>query len=266
MPVEIQRQVSINMGGKARWAVRPNLLIEVDGRDFVKMPPSDLSFVRLVVEPLDIDCTAKGGPLSNSPGIKELLQLRNSKQAEDLLAAQPGQSARALFGDADAEPAPAPKRARRSVAQMRQMREEPKAIAVEVPGVAGGPPLSIDMIRPVHSQDDLCVPLEEGILEHLIVFLREAGITADMLVSKRRYKDGGVDAPKGIWRDGGKGYVVKVPVDTEASEGEPSKKYKRVKTFDEAVAFLHSQQSDEMPPVPLQNGDEKSSDDSVSPE
>lgn len=232
MPAEIHRHISISLGGKAHWLVKPNYVEKLDNQEFVKVHASDPSFVKLVIEGLPDIKPPRNASLSNSDGIKQLVKLRNTKQAAELQEVHPAPSC-GLFGDVPEE---APKkRARRSTAQIKELRQDPGVLAIEVPGVDDRPSMSIPVVRPVRPQDDLRVPLDSEVLEHIVLFIRNAGITEDMLMSKRAYKGAGEDTPKGVWKTP-IGFTVKLP--KAEHDDLQAKRFRRVKTVDDAVAVL----------------------------
>lgn len=226
------------MGGKVEWLVASNYLPVFEGEAFLKLPPSCKPFVRLVCEgQLEEDNIPKTASLSGCSGMNELMELRNTKQCEELSSHnKPGCS---LFdGEEQGSPPKGKGRPRRTRQQIKEARENPGILTVEVPGCDGREPMAIRMVRPVNARDDLCIPLDANVIEHIVLFIRDAGITKDALESRRAYKAAGPDAPKGIWcASQWNGYIVKLP---NASDGP---KYKRCKTIE--AALQHASPYDE---------------------
>lgn len=234
MMAVIHRQASVSMGGKVEWKIAAKNIRIVDGTEFVKLAAHDASFVRFVCEGAVSDIP-KNATLSHSPGFQQLKDLRNQKQAEELQSSPAQEPKRALFED---EAPPATKRYKRSSVELQELRSSPCVITIDVPGVGGGPPLSIQVLRPVHPCQDIVIKFDPQTIQHIVLFIRESGITTDTVSSKRHYKAD--DAPQGVWRSGkARGFVVKVPV---ADADAPDKPYrlKRVKTMDHALKLLNA--------------------------
>ena len=85
-----------------------------------------------------------------------------------------------------------------------------------MPGADGRPPLDISTVKPAHPCDDFYVPLDSDSIDHIVMFMREAGIESDSLVSKRQY--GGVGREKGVWLNGNGVLVKNVAGDAESSD------------------------------------------------
>lgn len=236
MPVTIEHHVAVRMGGKAEWKVRQSNLLDIQGETFIKLPASEWGFVKLVCEKLVEGQLPKNASLSQCQGMRELFELRNAKQCEDLTPEPPSCT---LF-EASEQAQPNKRRPKRTLRELREAREAPGILTVEVPGCAGSEPMAVQMVRPVHPRDDLCVLLDAAVIERIVLYIRHAGITRDALASKRSYKASGYDAPKGIWR-GSTGFIVKLPA---AAGGHAGPKYKRVKTVDAAINVLANTDAD----------------------
>ena len=135
----------------------------------------------------------KNASLLHTQGMRQLRELRNSKQSEELRDASV-QPAQALFGP-QAEPAgKAARRPKRTMRQLREARDSPEVFQVDVPGDHGQAPTSIRMLRPLNPRDDLCVPLNENELEHIVLYIRRAGIGREDLTIRGRQRE----KPKGV--------------------------------------------------------------------
>ena len=244
MPLSIEKQVIVKMDGKA-WSVKENNLITINESEFIKLPGSEYGLLSLVCHGIIIG-GVKSLSLSQSPGLKKLMMIRNEQQREDLASESGASQACALFGKAGVGAKPAAKRHRRSMAEIRELRDAPVLLNVTLPEVLGHPAKIIQMVRPVHPCDDLCVPLDSDIIEHIVLFIREQGLSRDLLSKKRLYKAAGHDAPAGIWRSK-TGFVVnlKQRQDDEAN----GQKFKRVKTLEDAINALAGTSDDQ--PVPI---------------
>lgn len=231
MPVTIEHITVLNIGGSADWKVKKGQIVEVDGQQFVKLRSSEYSLVRLVTEGMLGDGKLPKNPsLSACTGMRELVRLRNEKQRHELTSEVQPQSA--LFKGTVAPPR---KTIRQTSAKIKDLRDNPQSLTVDVPGFDGRPTMPIQMIRPVHPCDDIAVPLNEEQLDHVFGFIRHLGIDADTLSAKRVYASSGSEC-RGIWKSGD-GYVVK----TEDS------RYKRAKTLDDAMKIASGDNQDLAP-------------------
>ena len=234
MPLTIEHHVAIRMGGRAEWKVRSSLLLEVNGDRFIKLPASEGGFIKLVCDGQIDGAVPRNASLSHSAGLRELIELRNMKQSEELAMASDKANVCALFGPPPEQALQPARRQRRTLREVREARESPEVFELDVPGHGDRASMRVRMIRPVNPRDDLCVTLLAEAVEHIVLFIRNAGIDRATLEHKRTYKSAGHDTPKGIWSSG-KGYVVKVPA---ALQGELSAKYKRVKSMDAALGVF----------------------------
>jgi hypothetical protein len=209
---------SVSMGGRAAWNIKPSDVIKVGDDDFVKLKAYDYSLVKLVCEGV-MEHVPKNATLSNCPGFVELIKLRNDVQAKSFQPA--AAAAAALF---EAPQVQQTKRKKQSAAEVRRMRDSPTAFTVSLQ--LKDSVRYIPVIRPAHPCDEVCVKMEPEVLEAVICFVREAGMSEDDLVNKRSYRT--EDLPKGVWSTKGGQYVVKLGA---GSDG----KYKRAKTAQQAM-------------------------------
>ena len=208
----IERVATVAMDG-AVWKVKQDLIIRVDNRDWVKIKASDQGFVRLVCKGI-IGRFPKNATLTNSPGMNELIAARNEQAT--VVA---GPSLPSLF--ADAEPI---KKAKRPIGTAKSMRESPTIVDVNL--VHGGIAFVLPMVRPAHSSQHICVPLDADVIERLVMFIRnKGGIVDESLTDKRHYTK--PDKAVGVWK-AGDGYVAKMQ----------NGGYKRAKTYEEALEFV----------------------------
>ena len=234
MPAIITRPACISLGGNAEWKVHARNIRTIGGSEFLKISPWDASFARLVCDGV-VEQLPKNPTLCQSAGFKELAELRNNKQAEDLQASsEPSPPKCALFADAPAAPAKRPRRW-----SSKELKEASELLSVEVPGAGERPSMIVQFVRPTHAREDLVVPLDSAVIEHIVLFIRDNGVSSDSVSSKRDYKKEAM--PQGIWRRG-EGFVVKVPSDSDGR----SYRLKRAKTKDAALALVNG-------PEPLQD-------------
>ena len=186
----------------------------IQGTTFVKLRPYDPTLCNVVLADF-LDVPKKSRPsLSQTPGWKALLKCRNDAVAEQCKD-EPGSEA-SLFGKtAKQSKKAAPKL---NATQLQEIRDNPAIMEFPVPGTNGNPQLLISTVRPGRPCDDLFVPMDGDSIEHIVLFMREAGIDEDSLVSKRHY--GGMGREPGTWRNGNGSVVKKVDDSSGESEGE----------------------------------------------
>lgn len=228
MPVSIERRVTISMGGKAEWKVKDHLLLSLGDSQFIRLHASDCTFVRLMCENVIPDGKVpKNASLHMCSGLRELSRLRNQQQRADLL--DPGDK-KSLF---DAKPATT-KKVKRARTTLRELRDNPEVLTVQVDGFDDMAPMVVEMIRPVHPNDDISVKLDPDVLHFVFKYIKHRGFDIDTLLAKRVYGTSGSD---GIWKQGG-GFVAKVPTDG-------STRLRRFKTVEEAMQFVKADDADE---------------------
>jgi hypothetical protein len=212
----IERHTVIAMGDVA-WKVKPSSCMMVGGVEFLKLPATDVGFVKLTCGD-EVKKLPKNASLVGVNGMIELLELRNSVNDTANQAEVADKGAAALFGDAIEAPA---KRPRRGATAMKEMWASPTTIDVPIP-LPDGVTMTVPMVKPARPTDLIAIPLNAEYIEHVVLFIRSIGITEDSLVNKRSYSK---SAETGIWTlAGDKGYVVRMP----------NGKYKRAKHIDEA--------------------------------
>ena len=223
MPVSIDTVATIKLdGAKGTWRVPQKSIIQIDGVNYVRLEPYTFTLVKMVCE------QAVGLPnpipksLTHSVGYKSLVRLRNDAHQREFISDQPTPN-RSLFGG-DCQPTARPRK-RICRDKVRELREQPRTIDIEVEPTSGGEPLQVSVLRPIHALDCLTVKLCETTL----------GVVFDTIIN------GGFDAPeesrsleehprpKGIWKRG-KGFIVPYAVDGIA-------KYKLRPSIDAAVEF-----------------------------
>ena len=183
-------------GAKAKWEFDARSIIMVENRPFVKLPRACFGFAKLVFEGCaDVpDPLPKGYSLTASLGYTELATRRNNIQAQHLLDKE-----RELVPELFRNTAPVPSRPSRQTREsVTAARKHPESITMTLPEISieGEPPASIELLRPVHSKDDLCVLLEVSVLQNVIAFLKQGGWAAENTQARR--KNVPADAPKGI--------------------------------------------------------------------
>ena len=231
MPVKIEVSYSVSMNKSSVWKIKADLLKAVDGVTFVKLRPHDESFCKFVVQDF-LDMPKKCRPsLGQCQRWRSFLQCRNSTAAEQFQDATDAETT-SLFGSSAKQ---SKKNAPRvNATKLQEIRDKPEVMEFPVPGIGEAPYLMVSTIRPAHPCDDPFVPLDPDSIEHIVLYMREAGVDIESMLAKRRY--GGMDREKGVWRNGNGSVVRKLEVDSDASadEGEltckvPTRRLKRVK-------------------------------------
>ena len=108
-------------------------MMQVDGCEFAKIAPHDQSFIKLTCEGI-VERVPRNATPCQCEGVTEPLGLRNQKQREEFDAAAPRVEPCGLFGEPPVEEK-AKKRIRSSRAQLRELRQSPGVLSLEVPAV-----------------------------------------------------------------------------------------------------------------------------------
>ena len=214
MPVTIDVCYSVAFNDSAPWRVKSDIVKVIQGITFVKLRPYDPTLCNVVLADF-LELPKRSRPsLSQTPGWKALLKCRNDAVAEQFKD-EPGAEA-SLFGKTAKQSKKATPKL--NATQLQDIRDNPAAMEFPVPGTNGRPQLLISTIRPGHPCDDLFVPMDGDSIEHIVLFMREAGIDAESILSKRHY--GGMDREPGTWRNGNGSVVKKVQESSGESECE----------------------------------------------
>ena len=161
------------------------------------------------------------------------MQQRNMKQCQSLLEDQRAATPD-LFRAQAAVETNVPRFSRAELKERRCMHE---CIDVELTGVLDehGEVVTVEMIRPVHSRDDLAVRLDCDVLSHVIACLQAGSFSMSNCTRQRDALPD--DAPRGLLaRKDSKGnaYFLK-----RRKPGR-GKRYKRCKTVDKALEVTSS--------------------------
>lgn len=158
------------------------------GKDlFIRLATNNSSLVALICEDNDLAPAPvpKNCGLSQTLGYHELIKLRNQTQAAELA----GDGCN-LFGD---EAPASKKKPRVSQKAMKEMREKPEVLTVELPEYG-----EIKCLRPIHSKDALFVEYDAQNLTRVFNFLRQAGFDDEL----SSYGPRDPSLPKGVWKRG----------------------------------------------------------------
>lgn len=187
----------------------------LDGQAFVRVAPSNCSLSRLVAADQE---TPAAATLQASNGLASLISMRNQAQALALSSSANAGDSCSLFD--------APGRPRRPVRiarhQQQVLRNSPASLTLQVP--VGDSTIDVDVLRPIHSADNLFVAYNAEMLTAVLHYIRTNGFKG--LVARDRS-----GLPKGVHKRKGS-FVVKYTKPC-GSAG-----YKSRKTLEDALAFL----------------------------
>ena len=187
---------AINVGGNYTWVVNDNLCVKVDKKTFVKFLPWDYRCVRLVTDgivpvkelPKKADRSGNNdSTLSQCPGVRRLLELRNAAQARDL---QP----KGLFDVFTS----APSSGKGQCTFVRRPKNQPveselsSTLVLQLPPLSSSfgelPEASLEMVRPLKRDSELTILLDADQIKHLVLFVRySGGLQCDQLAQKRTW-------------------------------------------------------------------------------
>ena len=175
------------------WEVQKSAQIEAGGQIFVKLPRANSSrFAKMCLKD-----APEGALMMGSEGYAELCDLRDARQAElmkDDKAQEQPRVVQMLFRVAPVADENNPKRPRVAREAMRQMRACPDTLDITIPAFDDVPPTQLTVLRPVHSRDDLAVPLNPAVIQRLILYFSHAGFSAGRMRAPRDPR-----IPKGVY-------------------------------------------------------------------
>ena len=200
MAVSIETCTVIKVDGyKGVWKVPPDMIVTADDTTYLRLLPYSAPLVRMLCElsanaPIPMP---KNFSLTSSCGYKALVRLRNDVQQRELADEQQPKVTRRLF---DVAPQAAKKR-RVCRDAMKDMRQQPRTLAIDVPSGDVGDTVSVSVLRPVHPKDCLAVALDAQALSAVFAYICER----DFEVTDYYKQDKSL--PKGIWKRHN-GYLV----------------------------------------------------------
>ena len=249
MPITIEITYEIKLNDSPPWKITASALRQIESEWFVKLRPYDISFIRLVAHDF-IELPKKQRlSLAACPGFKALLKLRNDA-ATDLdnpdETHDDDKDALALFGGSSVTPAAGTKRVKRprlTAAKLQALRDAPTSFEFSVPGTDGAPALMVTAIRPAHPCDELCVKLDAGTIEQLVLFIRDGGVSGDDLVTRRSYGTVG----DGVWKNGSAGLIKKLNADElDDDKSDRKRKYQSLNAQEAPLTDNHEVVPSEM--------------------
>ena len=200
MPMTMTEVTRLKYAGTS-WEVPKSAQIEAGGQIFVKVPRANSSrFAKMCLKD-----APEGTSMMGSEGYAELCDLRDARQAElmkdepDRFGLKAQEQPRVLQMLFKNNPAPVadennPKRPRVAREAMRQMRACPDTLDITIPAFDDLPPTQLTVLRPVHSRDDLAVPLNPAVIQRLILYFSHAGFSAGRMRAPRDPR-----VPKGVY-------------------------------------------------------------------
>ncbi len=154
----------------------------------------------------DVELPKQSRPsMANCAGFQALMKCRNEAVNAIIDAEASGDTdeSSALFGAKQISRKKSQPKV--NAARLQELWQTPVIMEVPVPGVGEAPDMKVSVIRPVRPAEELCVSLNGDTLEHIVLFIRDRGIDAESLLTRRQY--GGMEREKGVWRNGGAGLV-----------------------------------------------------------
>ena len=228
MPVVIETSYSVSIDDSPVWKVNSDLVRNIQGQAFVKLKPYDPALVRMLSHGvIELPKRARA-TVAQTEGFQSLVAFRNAAALKMAVEGTDAQ-AEALFGPQNNGEK---KRERVNASQLKEMRDNPEPLEVQVPGVQDAPALMITFLRPAHPCDDIAVQFDADTLEHIACFIRDEGFSLDTLTARRHY----ATEKAGVWRNGSSGIVQKLDDGDKMSEvsedpGRSRRKARRYKTI-----------------------------------
>jgi hypothetical protein len=177
-------------GGKKSWKIiKPQDTVVTDQQVFVRMALKDTSLSQLVFEKLE-GVPREFANLACSRGLADLIQLRNAAQARLLEPAAAG--ARLLFDQVG----PQPKMRRQSRHAIKMARCEARD-SVSIEFNIGDQLCQVEVLKPVHPNDNLFVEYEPTALWQVLTYIRNSGFSDEVRKFSKRES-----LPKGVFRRG----------------------------------------------------------------
>ena len=194
----VQKTWVITTGdGKKKWHVTESQTLTVGSKTFVKLPRSKSQFAILVFH----GCKTLPNPrpkdfsLSASIGYNNLVDRRNTQQAQELQNAYVESSVPDIFKDIVRENELAKERASR--AQIKENRQAPETLVLNLEDDEEAP-WALELVKPLNARDELAVELDADVINKLIKYLQHAGFSYELQEVNKKRKGMSSDAPQGI--------------------------------------------------------------------
>ena len=203
MSITLETRYTLRLDGakpEKVWNIDPKNVRDINCDKYVKLRAYDTCFIRFLCAGFLELPQRTIVVLSEVEGWKKLRELRNTAAFEAPDPPKPSGLA-ALFGTAPT----LTKKTRLSAQRIQDLRDEPEVFELDVPS-ANGDDISISVAKPAHPRDELLVRLDACTLEHVITYIRDNGLTLDMLLQRREYRK---DAAEGMRNGKNSGLVQK---------------------------------------------------------
>jgi hypothetical protein len=168
--------VSMN-GYKSQWKIYPEDVVDIDGKQFVRLKASNGGLLHMVFEgndlaPLEGRTVLKGCSLACSKGLNQMMMLRN--KAQQMAATKTGKCS--LFnpiegdqGDGDGQ------WMSKSRSEIKEKRLAPTSINITVNMDDGDH--EVEVLAPRHPMDALWVVYDEATVGYVMKYLRDEGFS-----------------------------------------------------------------------------------------
>jgi hypothetical protein len=158
--VSIRRTVTIDVEGSPPWKVPPDLICNIEGEEFVKLPAYNTSVVRMFYGKK----LGKNASLSQSNGLATLRNIRNEKQKEVFQESSEVSGAAAVFGAGNVRA----KKHKLSNAESKELRDKLVAITFTIPDCD----CEATVARPVHPADVFIVKIGGDSIANMVGYVR----------------------------------------------------------------------------------------------
>ena len=193
--VESITRVSLAMEGRALKRSWIPTLVDIDGKQYAKVTPSDYTLASLFGEFTDTENKSRP-TLANSAAFKELLQERDR---QDKAGDAPSSKLFQRAGQRDG----GTKKRKHSAAEVKDMRQNPKVFELTL-ALRDGTELPLVVVRPAHTTDILTILCDKTNVTNFFKFMNDKGVQPEELWDKRGYRTSG---SVGVWtRKSGKRY------------------------------------------------------------
>ena len=161
--------------------------MQVGSKTSVKLPRSHCKFANLVFH----GCTTLPNPLprnyslSASIGYQNLVDQRNTKQAEELQELQ-DQYVESHVPDIFKHIVDQQIANERARAQLKGSKQSPETLVLFIEDDEEAP-WTLELVKPLNSRDELAVKLDKDVINNVIKYLQHAGFSSDLQeVNKKR--------------------------------------------------------------------------------
>jgi len=162
-------------GYKSQWKIFPEDVVDIDGKQFVRLKTSNGGLLHMVFEsndlaPLDGRTVLKGCSLSCSKGLNHMMIQRN--KAQQMADTKTGKSS--LFNPSESDQDDG-HWMRKSFSELREKRLAPTSMNITVK--MDGGEHAIEVLVPSHPMDALWVSYDEATIGYVVKYLRDEGFS-----------------------------------------------------------------------------------------